>query len=279
MNVNPVFINELRQCAFRKHTRIIIVCWLVIAIVSCALSQVGMIASPVVYAPIVLLPLLVPAISAGAFAKEYEQQTWLDLTLTCLTNAQVVLGKFLAYLLQVSIALMALIPCLLFMLLGEYSHRMSDLTASSMPLEWQLAAVWTTLVMSAKLILSACLYILLVMVCSRYSANRRTAITWSYAAIALYSVLGWLTWTLVGSLAFSNELRDQAQADNPGQFVPIELPVPGFMESFHLIFCAVVGIGCLVLLWVSLSEQRGYRASGGDDAITRGWQPIANRPR
>lgn len=278
MTVNPVFINELRQCAFRKHTRIIIATWIIIALVSCFLAQFGLSASLVIYAPIVLLPLLVPAIAAGAFAKEYEQQTWLDLTLTCLTNAQVVYGKFLAYLLQVSVALMALIPCLLFILLSEYSHRMSDLTASTMPLEWQLAAVGTTVMMTAKLLLSACLYILLVMVCSRYSANRRTAIIWSYAAIALYSMLGWLTWTLVGSLAYNNELRDQMQ-DSSGQFMPIELPLPGFMESFHLIFCGVVGVGSIVLLWVSLSEQRGYRASSVDDAVTRAWQPIANRPR
>ena len=78
----------------------------------------------------------------------------------------------------------------------------------------------------------------------------------------------------MGALDYLNQVADLTHAATRPVFVPIELTIPGFIESCHLIFCAVVGIGSFVLLWGSLSEQRGYRGST-DNSVTRGWQPIA----
>src|SRR5437868_4183982 len=144
MAINPVFVNELRQSAFRRRGTRISVGVVLVATLLVVLGQLESLRNMVVYAPLILLPLLVPAVASGAFAKEYEQQTWMDLTLTRLTNAQVVWGKFGAYLAQVSIALLALAPSLLLILLGDYSRRLSDLRYQIVPLEWQAAAVWTT---------------------------------------------------------------------------------------------------------------------------------------
>jgi hypothetical protein len=276
MTVNPVFVNELRQSAFRRRGVAVLAGLILAGVFFCALAQLTSLRNLVVYAPLVVLPLLVPAIASGAFAKEYEQQTWLDLTLTRLTNAQVVWGKFGAYFVQVGAALLVFAPSLVLMLLAEYSRRLSELRPGFVPLEWQAAAVLTTASFMVKLLASASLYVLLAMICSRYSPNRRTALTWSYVAIGLYTGLGMLVWTLLGAFDYQVQMADESGEFKRHGFAPIELTVPGFMENFHLIFCAVVGLGSLLLLWISLSEQRGYRRSG-DDGVTRGWQPIARR--
>src|SRR5450432_698219 len=110
MVVNPVFVNELRQSAFRRQGILVAVALLVAGALFAMLAQVDSLRNIVVYAPVVLLPLIVPAIASGAFAKEYEQQTWLDLYLTRLTNAQVVWGKFGAYFVQIAVSLLAFMP-------------------------------------------------------------------------------------------------------------------------------------------------------------------------
>lgn len=278
MTINPVFVNELRQSVVRRRGPHVAVALVLLGVLVSALGQIDSLRNIIVYAPLVILPLLVPAIASGAFAKEYEQQTWMDLYLTRLTNAQVVWGKFGAYLVQVAAALLALAPALLLILLADYSRRLSALRYEIVPIEWQFAAVWTTFNFISKLIASSCLYIFLTMICSRYSPNRRTALTWSYVAMGLYSALGVLVWLLMGSLDYQIHMGDpEARASARTQFIPIELTAPGFMESFHLIFCGIVGVGAFVLLWVSLSEQRGYKSSTDKGAVTRAWQPIAKR--
>lgn len=269
MAINPVFLNEIRQSAFRRRGLLLTTALIAVASFLCLLAQFEGLRNLIVYAPVAFLPLIVPAIAAGAFAKEYEQQTWLDLYLTRLTNAQVVWGKFGAYFLQIAIGLVTFAPSLILMLLGDYSRKLSELHAETVPIGLQIAAVVTGFSFLVKLLLSATLYILLSMICSRYSPNRRTAITWSYIAMAVYSALGFLTWTLVGSLDYQN---------SPVHSDAIDLTPPGFMESVHLLVCGVVGVGSLVLLWISLSEQRGYRG-GAEASNTRAWQPIAREMR
>jgi hypothetical protein len=227
---------------------------------------------PMIVLPSIVLPLLVPSIAAGAFAKEYEQQTWQDLTLTRLTNAQVVVGKFCAYFLQVGALLLAFVPALLMMIVN-------DLSFIELSLFTWMQIFWIMAVYMFKLFLSACLYILLAMVCSRYSGTRRTALAWSYTALGLYAALGWLVWAAVGQLAYQNDQMANALNYGPGRpsQAPLDLAVSGFMEGFHLIFCTVVGIGSLVLLWVSLSEQRGYKEGRKGEEMSRAWQPLASR--
>ena len=272
MTANPVFVNELRQSAFRRNPVLIAAGWIgcTFLLLVLALARFGKM--PLLILPSIALPLLVPSIAAGAFAKEYEQQTWQDLFLTRLTNAQVVIGKFCAYLLQVGALLLAFVPALLMLIVNDYSFDDTSL------LTWINIAAMTIVFMS-KLLLSACLYILLAMVCSRYSGTRRTALAWSYAALALYAALGWFVWTLVGQLAYQNDVVSSVMNYGPSgpRHQPIDLSLPGFMEGFHLIFCSVVGIGSVVLLWVSLSEQRGYRVNSANGEKMRNWQPVVRR--
>src|SRR5205823_9035706 len=91
------------------------------------------------------------------------------------------------------------------------------------PLEWQLAAVVTTSAFLLKLIVSACLYILLTMICSRYSPNRRTALTSSYIAMALYTGLGLMVWSMLGAFDYQVQLAEERAASPTSGFVPIEL--------------------------------------------------------
>jgi hypothetical protein len=97
---------------------------------------------------------------------------------------------------------------------------------------------------------------------------------WSYVAMAAYIGFGVLMWQLIGSLDYEYQMNHNRFNMHEG-FQPINLIEPGFMQDMHLVFCATIGIGSLFLLWISLSEQRGYRNSEGSSAIDRTWQPAA----
>lgn len=271
---NPVFVNEMRQSAFRKRGPQLVIGITLAALVYALLSQVPSFQVYAVYAPLILLPIVTPAIASGAFAKEYEQQTWMDLYLTPLTNVQVVFGKFFAYFLQTSLFVIALIPGLAFLAVQAYSGRLSELEASSVTAAEQLSAFGSAIMITIKLLISACLYIVLAMVCSRYSPNCRVALVWSYIAMGVYTLFNVLAWMLVGSIDYQ-----VTQANRPGQMTAqtSNILLSGFMESFHLIFCGVLGAGAFVLLWVSLSEQRGYKRT--DDGSGRHWQPVGRPAR
>jgi hypothetical protein len=274
MAVNPVFLNELRQSVFRRKPIQGGALWAGLTGLLMWVTQFLPTKNyPISSIPAFLLPIIVPAFAAGTFAKEYEQQTWQDLYLTRLTNAQVVLGKFCASLLMVWLIVLSFLPAIMLALV-------------SMDKAWAYTPGWWTVVLAFKLLFSACLYVLIAMVCSRYSGNRRTAMVWSYIALFLYGMVGWLIWSLVGGEA-ERAARDEYNMQNPsyvnGRFVQPpsyqENPVaPGFMEGTHLIFCTVAGGGALFLIWVSLSEQRGYRGGAGEES-KRAWQPVgAHRP-
>lgn len=268
MIVNPVFLNELRQSPIRRKPAQAFILWALATTFLMWLTQY-LAGAPyaLTWLPMFALPIIVPGFAAGTFAKEYEQQTWQDLYLTRLTNFQVVTGKFGAALLQVWILLLSFLPAMTLMLVNEGK-------------EWARTPGWWTIVLMFKLLLSASLYVLLAMVCSRYSSNRRTALIFSYTALFLYALMGAAVWSLVGQTVADAEraetvvtfvngvLQTQSQVSDPVS--------PGFMGGIHLIFCSVVGAGSLVLLWVSMSEQRGYNKDN-KETMNRAWQPIANR--
>jgi hypothetical protein len=273
MAVNPVFLNELRQSVFRRKPVQGIALWAALTGFLMWVTQfLPRTNYPISSIPAFLLPVIVPAFAAGTFAKEYEQQTWQDLTLTRLTNAQVVLGKFGASLLMVWLIVLSFIPAMMLALIAEDRA-------------WAYLPGWWTVVLAFKLLFSASLYVLIAMVCSRYSSTRRTAMVWSYIALFLYGIVGWTIWTLVGS-EVEQVAREEYYMQHPGSYIQGSIterpsyqgnPVaPGFMEGTHLIFCMVAGGGALFLLWVSLSEQRGYRGGAGEES-KRAWQPVGVR--
>ncbi|HZO89814.1 MAG TPA: ABC transporter permease subunit [Chthonomonadaceae bacterium] len=260
---NPVFLNELRQSLFRRKPLLAIGLWALVTALLIWLSQfAGLARYPLSWIPAFALPLIVPPFAAGAFAKEYEQQTWQDLYLTRLTNAQVVIGKFCASLLLVGLAVFSCVPAMLLMLLREGSR-------------WAAEPGWWMITVTLKLLLSASLYVLLGMTCSRYSSNRRTALVWSYIALFLYGLLGAAVWATTGQEFAQNEAY--ATGDTEILRTAADPIGPGFMSGLHLIFCCVVGLGTFILLWVSLSEQRGYKGDGRGAEVSRAWQPISRR--
>ncbi len=277
---NPVFVNELRQNMFRRKPLLALGLWALATIFLIWLSQFArMTRYPLAWLPVFALPIIVPPFAAGTFAKEYEQQTWQDLYLTRLTNAQVVIGKFLAALLQVGLIVISFIPAMVLMQMYESIAYPSFVTyrdvSSGASALWIFLPGWWMIVLGAKLLLSASLYVLLGMTCSRYSSNRRTAMVWSYIALFLYALVGTMVWSLVGSDVVNNDsisysANGSVVYTGSAQGDPL---APGFMEGLHLIFCSVVGIGTFILLWVSMSEQRGYKSDGSAES-NRVWQPI-----
>lgn len=263
MNLNPVFVNEMRQSIFRRKPIMAVMVWVLAVILLQWIAQ-AVISGPYAlsWTPILVLPLIAPLFTAGAFAKEYEQQTWQDLYLTRLSNAQVVLGKFCASALLVWLVALSFVPPTWFLLAQqgklEGLHRIG--------MDWWFVTAWWMIVLAFKLLLSGSLYVLLAMVCSRYSNNRRTALVWCYIALFLYALLGMIVWSSIGMQAYHSEMILNG---GPGNSLDDAL-APSFMQGVHLIFCSVVGVGSLVLLWVSLSEQRGYKDS---EEPKRAWQP------
>jgi len=264
MTVNPVFLNELRQSFIRRKPLHALIIWAAVTAGLVWSAQFLPSQYPLSMLVLFAVPLIVPAFAAGSFAKEYEQQTWQDLYLTRLTNLQVVLGKFGAALLLTMAAALSMAPAMVLMYFNESSSI--DITPG-----------WWIVALLFKLLLSASLYVMMAMTCSRYSPNRRTAMVWCYVALLVYATFGYLVWRTVGQEVDRNDQllsRDYGGEVRAHSLSMDNLAAPGFMGGLHLLFCGVVGCGTVVLLWVSLSEQRGYRSKAGVED-KRVWQPTA----
>ncbi|GEM_PF-1843148 len=270
MELNPVFINELRQSIVRRKPIQALAIWACITFLVCYFSQfTGSNSDFFAMLPQFLLPLIVPIFTAGVFAKEYEQQTWQDLYLTRLTNWQVFSGKFAASLLLSSLTALSLIPAILLMLIVKAGYNASYMAF--------LTPGWWTVKMVGYLLVSTVFYVLVAMVCSRYSSNRRMATVVCYVSLFLYAFLCYVMWETAGKmLAESARYVDSyGYANsylNSSRVTPDPLGDP-WMQKMHLIFGLIVGGGSALLLWVSLSEHRGYRRSSADTE-RRAWQPI-----
>jgi hypothetical protein len=260
MTVNPVFINELRQSFLRRKPLQSVFIWVGLTGLLIWLTQFAPPNNRVTLLPLFALPLVVPAFAAGSFAKEYEQQTWQDLYLTRLTNLQVVLGKFGAALLLSMVMMLCFVPAMILLEINHHNYLTFE-------------PGWWMVILLCKLLMSASHYVMLAMTCSRYSPNRRTAMVWCYVALSLYAMMGYMIWNIVG---YQAEVNTAILNAGGGTASIDELAAPGFMGGIHLLFCSVVGLGTMVLLWVSLSEQRGYKVGAGEED-KRAWQPTARR--
>lgn len=270
MELNPVFINELRQSPFRRKPALAIVVWGVAAFFLMWMAQSVEAPTSMFWIPILALPFLVPSFAAGAFAKEYEQQTWQDLFLTNLTNFQVVMGKFWSAMLQTAVPLLALVPAL-GLIFARAVTQLADHGVES-PVSGYISLPLIVLFMvlfAVKLVFLAGLYVLIGMVCSRYSTSRRGALIWNYVVMFGFTFLGSLVWQLASNGYNSTVVNAGHMMD--GSFLPL-----GFMEGPHLLFCSVAGLGSCFLLWVSLSEQRGYQERQ-DGTVGQGWKSRAQR--
>ncbi len=271
MELNPVFINELRQSPFRRRPAQAILVWGAVAFFLMWMAHSLDAPTPMFWIPILALPFLVPSFAAGTFAKEYEQQTWQDLFLTNLTNFQVVMGKFWAAMLQTAFPLLALLPALGLIFARAVTQQpvrnpdeTLSLVSTSLP-----AVCFFMVLFAVKLVLLSGLYVLIGMVCSRYNSNRRGALIWNYVVMFAFTFLGSMVWQL-----YANGYNSVAVNTNRmmnGSFLPL-----GFMEGPHLLFCLVAGGGSCFLLWVSLSEQRGYQERQ-EGTVGQGWKTVDER--
>ena len=270
MEINPVFINELRQSPYRRRAALSMVLWGVAAFFLMWMAHSLNAPTPMFWIPILALPFLVPSFAAGTFAKEYEQQTWQDLFLTNLTNFQVVMGKFWAAMLQTAFPLLALVPALGLIFARAMTQptstgeEMAGMSYDSLP-----SIVFFMLLFALKLVFLAGLYVLIGMACSRYNASRRGALIWNYVVMFAFTLTGSMVWQLYANGYNAVAVNSSRMTD--GHFLPV-----GFMEGPHLLFCAVAGLGSCFLLWVSLSEQRGYQ-DRHDGATAQGWKSAAQR--
>jgi ABC-type transport system involved in multi-copper enzyme maturation permease subunit len=260
VELNPVFINEMRQSPFRRKPALTIVLWGVAAFFLMWMAHSIEAPTSMFWIPILALPFLVPSFAAGAFAKEYEQQTWQDLFLTNLTNFQVVMGKFWAAMLQTALPLLALVPALGLILARALTQPVQGTGGSFSPGDEVVSMGYDGLPMIAlfmilfavKLVFLSGLYVLIGMVCSRYSTSRRGALIWNYVVMFGFTFLGSMVWQLASNGYNSTVVNAGHMMDS--RFLPV-----GFMEGPHLLFCSVAGLGSCFLLWISLSEQRGYQ--------------------
>lgn len=263
MELNPVFVNELRQTFFHRKPQSALKFWLAINGILLWVTQYA-VELPEVTANLVAtaIPLFVPALCAGAFAREYEQQTWQDLYLTRLTNRQVLVGKLSAYLLVAVGGTLSLAPALCVanavMAAGKQTPDFDLALMAGFLTEFFVQRI-------AVLTFLAALIVALSLVCSRYCATRRAALVSSYVAVFLLTVLlYWIPIVMYPSARVPTYSLTwmEAYLTHGSQFDLI---------SVYLAFSSTLFSGCVLLLWVSLSEQRGYR--GDPDGSRRGWQP------
>lgn len=274
MELNPVFINELRQSPFRRRPAQAILLWGAAAFFLMWTAHSLDAPTPMFWIPILALPFLVPSFAAGAFAKEYEQQTWQDLFLTNLTNFQVVMGKFWAAMLQTAFPLLALVPALGLIFARAVTRPVPvsgviGISDEAIGFGYAgLSSIVSFMVLFAvKLVFLSGLYVLIGMACSRYSSSRRGALIWNYVVMFAFTLLGSMVWQLYANGYNSMDVNSRRMMD--GSFLPL-----GFMEGPHLLFCSVAGLGSCFLLWVSLSEQRGYQERL-DGTAGQGWKAAA----
>ena len=257
---NPVFVKEMRQSFFRRKPITACAIWAGTTFVLLWLASATRAGYLVTILPMVALPLIVPAFAAGTFAKEYDQMTWQDLYLTRLTNFQVVWGKFLAAFLLVMVMALSVVPAMTLV----FWQQLKGVLDGPWPdfRHWLLIGEWLAGTLS-RMTLSACLYVVMAMVCSRYSPNGRVALTWCYVALFLYALCGFfIWWSLESSLSHLSSaayMADAYRATTGGYSTS-----SGIMGMISLMVDCVVGVGMLVLLWVSMSEQRGYKAKDED---------------
>jgi ABC-type transport system involved in multi-copper enzyme maturation permease subunit len=194
MAVNPVLINDLRKSLFRRKP-VLAVAIMAIIILVLTLGLSGLMPSymfrdiPLWRFPDLLLPVVVPAFAAGAFAKEYEQRTWQDVLLTRLYVSEILGGKFFAVLLPTVATIIVLFPPFALLLIIQ------NLNWAMNPGPWMLVVL-------GKFLVSATFYIALVLVCSYYSSNARTALVVSYVSLCLYALLNYALWRFLLIPAF-----------------------------------------------------------------------------
>ena len=260
MTANPVFVNDMRRNYFRRRpvhavaimAGLILVLTLGLPILSGLVdivmgSSMGLGKSiPLFRLPELALAIIVPAFTAGSFAREREQRTWFEVLLTPLRSEEILAGKFFAALIPTFASLIVLTPPLLM------GFILSNVNWGMEPGPW-------IFVIGFKLLVNATFYVALVMLSSFFCSNARVSLVVAYVALGLYGALNLLIWNLFSPLFQSQILNfspmtNQMQFDNGtgSSLTHFELTALDLMHLFQ-------SIGFSALIFIFLYFQLQHR--------------------
>jgi ABC-type transport system involved in multi-copper enzyme maturation permease subunit len=139
--------------------------------------------------PDLLLPIVVPAFTAGSFAREFEQRTWDDVRLTLLGSWEIIRGKFAACLLPSVVCIIVMFPAFAMLLLVQ-------------GVTWALDFGPWIIIVIVKFLISTFFYVALVMLCSYCCNTGRTALVASYVLLASYALANYIVWVVIAPLLY-----------------------------------------------------------------------------
>ena len=216
MTMNPVFINDMRRNWFRRRpihaTAAMAVLILILTVGMPVVAEIiklvsgGFISSassiPLWRYPELALPVIVPAFTAGAFAREREQRTWFEILLTPLKPGEILRGKFFAALIPTLATIIVLIPPMLMGMIMSGTN-------------WGMDAGPWMLIVGFKILANSVFYVSLVLLSSYFCSNARVSLVVSYVVLSCYGFANYFIWTVIAPalLALFYPAFDASQAE------------------------------------------------------------------
>ena len=261
MTANPVFVNDMRRNYFRRRpihataimAGMILFLTLGLPILSSIVdiimgSSMGLGKSiPLFRLPELALAIIVPAFTAGSFAKEREQRTWFEVLLTPLRSGEILAGKFFAALIPTVATLIVLMPPLLM------GYILSNINWGMEPGPWIFA-------IGLKLFINAVFYVSLVMLSSFFCSNARVSLVVAYVSLALYGMCNLFLWNFVYPL-FQPELDPArkfaigAPKSDSWQVSQNQFEL-SFFDKIHLVQSIVFSIVIFTFLYFQLQHRK-----------------------
>ena len=201
MTLNPVFINDMRRNWFRRRpihaTAAMAILILILTLGMPVIAELikmftGGMQSNANSIPLwryaeLALPVIVPAFTAGAFAREREQRTWFEILLTPLKPGEILRGKFFAALVPTLATIVVLIPPMLMGMIMSGTN-------------WGMDAGPWMLIVGFKILANAVFYVSLVLFSSYFCSNARVSLVVSYVVLTAYGVINYFVWTVMAPL-------------------------------------------------------------------------------
>ena len=198
MTMNPVFVNDMRRNWFRRRpihaTAAMSVLILILTVGMPILAEIIRMVSggflsnansiPLWRYPELALPVIVPAFTAGAFAREREQRTWFEILLTPLKPGEILQGKFFAALIPTLATIIVLIPPMLMGMIMSGTN-------------WGMDAGPWMLIVGFKILANAVFYVSLVLFSSYFCSNARISLVVSYVVLTAYGMINYFVWTII----------------------------------------------------------------------------------
>ncbi len=204
MTMNPVFINDMRRNWFRRRpihaTAAMAVLILILTVGMPVIAEIVKIFTggmrtdansiPLWRYPELALPVIVPAFTAGAFAREREQRTWFEILLTPLKPGEILRGKFFAALIPTLATIVVLIPPMLMGMIMSGTN-------------WGMDAGPWMLIVGFKILANAVFYVSLVLLSSYFCSNARVSLVVSYVVLSCYGFANYFIWTVIAPALLS----------------------------------------------------------------------------